>query len=192
MKIINLLYVPEDDVFLVDNRWWDLLHAASHLPQVRLHEDTQTRTTKHCKELPLGGTLVISVPEALHRNHSHTRWALCHTDTHKRILTSKHSCKSLTYAFSVCRSSAIIYLWEDKHTRQWIAGLMFRIMTHDYKWWKMCGINVWGLIWRTVRSQVANKIIFSLPLIKPRSKCLYRYPRDSSTAWGERERDIMG
>lgn len=43
MELIEVLHVPEDDVLLVDNARRNLLHTASHLPQVRLH--TQTHNT---------------------------------------------------------------------------------------------------------------------------------------------------
>lgn len=38
MKLVEVLHVPKDDVFLVDYTRRNLLHTAGHLPQVRLHK----------------------------------------------------------------------------------------------------------------------------------------------------------
>ena len=43
VELVEVLHVAEDDVLLVDDPWGDLLHAAGHLPQVRL--DTRTERT---------------------------------------------------------------------------------------------------------------------------------------------------
>lgn len=37
MKLIEVLHVPKDDVFLVDDAMRNLLHATGHFPQVRLN-----------------------------------------------------------------------------------------------------------------------------------------------------------
>lgn len=41
MKLVEVLHVAKDNVFLVDNTRRNLLHTAGHLPQVRLHKQTQ-------------------------------------------------------------------------------------------------------------------------------------------------------
>ena len=38
MELVEVLHVPKDDVFLVDNTRRNLLHATGHLPQVGLHK----------------------------------------------------------------------------------------------------------------------------------------------------------
>lgn len=40
VELVEVLHVPKDDVLLVDNSSGNLLHAARHLPQVRLQKDT--------------------------------------------------------------------------------------------------------------------------------------------------------
>lgn len=43
VELVEVLHVPKDDVLLVDNSSGNLLHAAGHLPQVRLQKDTSEK-----------------------------------------------------------------------------------------------------------------------------------------------------
>lgn len=43
VELVEVLHVPKDDVLLVDNPSGNLLHAAGHLPQVRLQKDTSEK-----------------------------------------------------------------------------------------------------------------------------------------------------
>lgn len=47
MKLVEVLHVAKDDVFLVDNARRYLLHAAGHLPQVGLPTTTASMIGKY-------------------------------------------------------------------------------------------------------------------------------------------------
>lgn len=50
VELVEILHVAEDDVFFVDDSRRDFLHAAAHLPQVRL---VKHNTTAHSGQLGL-------------------------------------------------------------------------------------------------------------------------------------------
>ena len=41
VELVEVLHVAEDDVFLVDDPWRNLLHPTGHLPQVRLERERE-------------------------------------------------------------------------------------------------------------------------------------------------------
>lgn len=79
VELEEVLHVSEDDVLLVDDARRDLLHAAGHLPQIRLHGERG--------DLLTGLFFPFVFPF----------FAAAATPT----LTSMHSLRSRTYAFSV-------------------------------------------------------------------------------------------
>lgn len=92
VEFVEVLHVSEDDVLLVDDPWWDLLNATGHLPQIRLHREKLAK-----QRLINGGSFL----------------PLCQVTT-TPTLTSMHSLRSRTYAFSVWISSAMMNL--ETHT----------------------------------------------------------------------------
>lgn len=74
VEFVEVLHVSEDDVFLVDDPWWDLLNATGHLPQIRLHREKLAK-----QRLINGGSFLPFLSQQLPHLHPCTPSGLART-----------------------------------------------------------------------------------------------------------------
>lgn len=83
VEFVEVLHVSEDDVLLVDDPWWDLLNAAGHLPQIRLHREKLAK-----QRLINGGSFL----PFLSSHNSHTYIHALPQVSHVRLLCLNQLC----------------------------------------------------------------------------------------------------